>query len=347
MSVFNSLCGGAGGNRINGIERGTFHYADYFPNSNKLQIFSSKGSATTLLEYMNAYIVNGVKRNLALSTIEGYEKCRNAFKKLHPIPIGELTSNDILHYIEQATVKTKTLTNRLSFMRAAMARAVVEGTIQVNPLDGIKVRLYVAQDEKISTRGKHEDVDIFTMKELKAILANCRDGEREIVEFWVNTGVRSSEWAALQWQDVDLVNEKVHVVEALVKKVIKATKTKAGNRYIDLNESGRNALVRQKAKTLLQGTYVFLNDQGKPWIHESFRKHRWTRILKEAGVRYRYPYQLRHTYATRHISAGMNIWKLAKLMGHSNPEMLFKHYGSYIEEYANEEENKNNKLLGI
>ena len=55
--------------------------------------------------------------------------------------------------------------------------------------------------------------------------------------------------------------------------------------------------------------------------------------MEKAKVRYRYPYQLRHTFATRLISEGVNLWKISKLMGHSSPQQLFEHYGNYIEEY--------------
>jgi len=327
------------GEILNKIDRGTFRYGDYFPNSPKLKLFSSKGPSTTVGEYMVAYLANADRRGLSKSTLTGYGKCQAAFKKLHDIPVGELTSNDLLHYIEQATVAEKTLRNRMSFLKSSIARAVVEGTIVKNPAEGINLSLYINRTEKVSTRGDHTDVDAFSPKEIEAILHKCKSDELPIVQFCLHTGLRSSEWTGLQWQDVDLIHKTVHIVEVRVEGQLKKPKTKAGRRVIELDETAYQALVTQKERTLLNGTYVFLNGSGTPWTHENFRKHKWTRILKAAGVRYRYPYQLRHTFASRHISNGMNIWKLSKQMGHASPEMLFKHYGSYIEEYAKSETN--------
>jgi integrase len=51
--------------------------------------------------------------------------------------------------------------------------------------------------------------------------------------------------------------------------------------------------------------------------------------LKKAGVRYR-NHQTRHTFATRHISQGVNLFWLAGQMGHKGPEMLFRNYGKYL-----------------
>ncbi len=57
--------------------------------------------------------------------------------------------------------------------------------------------------------------------------------------------------------------------------------------------------------------------------------------LAQAQIRYRNPYQTRHTYATRVISSGVNLFWLSTQMGHKRPEMLFRHYRRYLKEYDN------------
>ena len=66
---------------------------------------------------------------------------------------------------------------------------------------------------------------------------------------------------------------------------------------------------------------------------DAIRKKAWVPVLKRSGVRYRNPYQTRHTFATHHLSNGVNLFWLAEQMGHKGPEMLFRHYGSYLESY--------------
>ena len=334
------------GEILNKIERNTFVYSEYFPKSPKIKIFSSMGKGTTVLTYLDTYISNAEKRGLATSTINGYKKDASTLKQFHKTLVSELTTNDLIKYVETSTNAPKTIRNRISLLKSALERAVAEETIFKNPAN-FRVALYLSKSEKTDTDQAHDDVDAFSHREIQAILGKCTPEEKAIVEFWVNTGVRSSEWTALKWENVDLIHDEVMIKEALVAKELKAPKTKAGRRFIPLNEIAKNALRVQKERTYLNGTYVFLNAKHQPWNHDTFRKHRWTKILKLAGVRYRKPYQLRHTFATRHISEGMNLWKLAKTLGHSSPEMLFRHYGNFVEDYDKQKTQGESRTMNL
>ena len=56
----------------------------------------------------------------------------------------------------------------------------------------------------------------------------------------------------------------------------------------------------------------------------------WLKALNEAQVRYRNPYQTRHTYASTMLSAGENIMWDADQMGHVDTQMVIKTYGKWI-----------------
>lgn len=94
----------------------------------------------------------------------------------------------------------------------------------------------------------------------------------------------------------------------------------------------RAALEAQKAHTLLAGGRVFHNPHtGRPWATDKqIRVHCWAYILKAAGVRYRNPYQCRHTYASMLLSRGENELWVAGQMGHKGVEMVRRHYGRWI-----------------
>lgn len=53
-------------------------------------------------------------------------------------------------------------------------------------------------------------------------------------------------------------------------------------------------------------------------------------IIEKAGVRYRNPYQTRHTFASMMLSAGENIAWVSAQMGHSNVLITAKTYARWI-----------------
>ena len=125
---------------------------------------------------------------------------------------------------------------------------------------------------------------------------------------------------------------QAHVQRAVVEKKVKCTKTRAGNRHVLLLPPALEALQAQKALTGSKGKRVFHNPlTGQPWETDGqIRETYWKPLLKKAGVRYRNPYQTRHTYASMMLSAGENMLWVAKQMGHTDTEMIIKIYGKWI-----------------
>jgi integrase len=334
------------------IERETFKYANFFPNSSKLKVLGhAVNENKTIADYLDDYQQSSIKRGLSPSTLEGYRKIKLALSELHDLPVKLLTPARLKQFIKESGNSPKTLRNKFSYLRSALAEAVTDGLVPVNPVDGISLSNYVAKNNKVSLQNEHEDIKPFAPDEVSKIYDHCRADELNIVKLLFNTGMRSSEWSALRWADVDFTNRVINVRSAIVHGIEKGTKSKAGKRAIPINDLALEALQDQMPKSYLMSEFVFsknyktvvrvLDGELNRINPDSFRKHRWTRILKEAQVQYRYPYQARHTFATMHISAGVNIWQLANWMGHASPEMLFNHYGKFIESYQKESEQIN------
>jgi integrase len=53
--------------------------------------------------------------------------------------------------------------------------------------------------------------------------------------------------------------------------------------------------------------------------------------LKRLGLRYREPYQTRHTFATLALMSGANPSYIARQLGHTNANMLFRVYSKWID----------------
>ncbi|MER5006806.1 Arm DNA-binding domain-containing protein [Atlantibacter hermannii] len=318
----------------NQIVSGTFEYAKYFPNSKKLELFGVVKKTKNIKSYLDEYLKICQNRNLSPSTIGGYEKCLSALSALHKLHVSELTPAVLKNWIASRKTKLKTTRNNLSFLRSAIDEAVTDGLLTINPVGLVSASRYHVVAS--SPNADDYEVDPFTPSETGAIYQHCKFQEwKNLFRFAFNTGLRSSELCALRWPDIDFVENTAHVQAASVVGVLKGTKTKAGTRKVELNGEALAALQAQKQFTFMKSDFIFSDPKtGEPWASaDAIRKKAWVPTLKKAGVRYRNPYQTRHTFATLHISQGANLFWLAGQMGHKGPEMLFRHYGSYLAVY--------------
>jgi len=213
-------------------------------------------------------------------------------------------------------------------LRAVIEQALSDGLIDKNPLAHINLAKVL---DKKTSKSSHQ-IDPFNKKEIAAILKAADGQVKNFFQFAFFSGLRLSELMGLEWGDVDWVNGKVRVRRALVCGQIKAPKTAAGERDVLLLPPALAALKAQKEFTFLADYRVFHYPKwDKPWAsYQQVCKGTWTPLLKRAGVRYRYPYQTRHTYASMLLSAGENMLWVANQMGHVNTEMVIKNYAKWL-----------------
>jgi integrase len=225
----------------------------------------------------------------------------------------------------------KTINNYVSVLRGTLDLAIKDKIIRENHADEIP-----------SAKWQRDPPDPFTPEERDKIIAYAEakyPGQvANMVRFWMWSGLRTSELIGLRWLNVDLASACVLVKEAKVRREIKDTKTNVA-RTVRLNSQALAALTAQKACTYLKGEEVFQDPRhGKAWDTEaSFRKVFWIRVLKALGIRYRRPYQCRHTYATAMLMAKMNPAMCAKQLGH-DVKVFLTIYAKWIEGEADDRE---------
>lgn len=78
--------------------------------------------------------------------------------------------------------------------------------------------------------------------------------------------------------------------------------------------------------------HVWLNPRtGRAWTTDAqIRKTLWLPLCERAGIRYRNPYQCRHTFASALLTAGANPWYVAEQLGHVDVQLVFSTYGKFI-----------------
>jgi integrase len=316
------------------ITDGKFVFIEYFPDSPKAikfgHVVTKQTMGDLLRDHLKGYSRAVKNRQMSPSTLNGYRKTIEGclLPQFESVLLKDVSPAMLRKWISELGVTAKTVRNLLTPLRSILDDALNDELIPYNPLDKIALKKILS---RTATKSEYE-VDPFDAEEKAAILAAATGQEKNLFQFAFWSGLRTSELIALEWGDIDWVHGTVRVQRAVVAKTEKGTKTEAGKRDVLLLPLAKAALLAQKELTYLEGKRVFHNPRtGKPWETDGqIRKRGWIPILRKAGVRYRNPYQTRHTYASTLLSANENPWWVAEQMGHVDVEMVFKHYGKWI-----------------
>jgi integrase len=128
---------------------------------------------------------------------------------------------------------------------------------------------------------------------------------------------------------VDFERRQILVRQSLVKDRLEYTKNDGSFRTIEMSQLVFDALSEQK-KVTGNKQFVFCTSTGGPLNHNNLTKRVWYPLLRHLGLRKRRPYQTRHTAATLWLAAGENPEWIARQMGHTTTEMLFRVYSRYV-----------------
>lgn len=315
------------------IDEGRFDYLKHFPKGKKaMMLAETPGQAMYLKDYLETWL-QAQKPYLKAA---GWNSDRKIIRNKLITTFGHLTLTQITRkhlrdYVnDNLHLSPQTLGNVVSPLRRALNDAVEDELIDHNPIADWKIR----RKKKKGGRRKNDEIDPFSFKEQKAILKALLGQNKNMIQFWFWTGLRPSEIIALDWADIDWINERVYIDKALTQAAdeVEETKTQAGEREVKLNEMSLAALKAQKAHTFLAHGEVFQNPQtGQRWEGaEPIRKTMWVYALQKAGVRYRPPKQIRHTRASVLLQSGESPMWVAKQMGHTDWTFTARTYSRYI-----------------
>lgn len=313
------------GRILDEIAKGLFDYHAHFPGSTRSVLLAKEPAAMVKVGRKLEDWLESAKPMLAHSTYLGYEKAvRNVLVPAFGATLlRDLTRSAIRTWVAEQTSTAKRINNLLTPLRQMLGEALSEGIIAADPTQGLTIK----------RKGPREDdIDPFSPDECAAMLDACDGQLRNLIQFALWTGLRTSELIALRWRDIDWRHGLVLIRQARVAGEIKGPKTEAGRREVKLLPPARDAVTAQKAFTLLQNEFIFHDPRtSEPWAGDKqIREWHWRGLLKRADVRYRYPYQTRHTYASTLLSAGENPVWVASQMGHKDWVMIVRTYGRWI-----------------
>lgn len=242
-------------------------------------------------------------------------------------PVGDVTKADVLAFraqVAQLPGRKGTLGNArinkiMCFLRQILNEAV--DRFEVTPaFRGVK-----------PLKQKKTDVQPFSLDEVNRILEAVRVDYRNYLAVRFFTGMRTGEINGLQWKYVDLERNLILVRETVVAgEVEDDAKTQSSVRDIPMQPMVREAILAQQRARDPAVPWVFPSREGGPIDAHNFTNRVWYPLLRYLELEKRRPYQTRHTAATLMLASGENPEWIARTLGHSNTDMLFRVYSRYV-----------------
>lgn len=172
---------------------------------------------------------------------------------------------------------------------------------------------------------RSEELLPFSRAEMDALAVELGPVFGSLVVFAAESGLRTNEWTALERRDLDRSGPAVVVQRRYADGVLTPyPKTEGSRRRVPLTGRALDALDRLPPR--LDTPLLFPAARGGHIGLDTWRAREWYPALEAAGIRRRGPYQLRHTFATEALAAGISIFELSRVMG-ASVKTIDKHYG--------------------
>jgi len=293
------------------------------------------------------------RQRLTPATFEGYDLNikRHVLPVLGNRPLPAIRTDDVddlIDGLERSGLAAGTVRNIVVPLRKMLNDAVHAGHIAANP--AANANLPSAQDF-IGQEVPSEHTEAIR----QALIARAPAGDLFYVHLFdvaLGAGLRLGELRALRWGDYDRERKLLRIRRAYSRRVLKAPKSKAGERSVPVFPSVEAALQALAARAVERGRYapgelIFATNAATALHDSNFRRRVWEPALRKAGLseqdeegrwhpRYRL-HDLRHTCASRLIAEGCQDVKLIQTMiGHSNAAILLNRYSHLTEERVTE-----------
>ena len=308
-------------------------------------ITNNNGEKMNTFKYFTIDYLENYKDDHAHSGyISKCSKANNLIKEFGKRDIGDIKHSDIKKWKRKVSKKmaNKTINDHYSIFRGVFLLAYNDGLISINPMDGIETLPVFTREPSPFTKNE--------LIALKNTETNCI-GEKNLVFLGVVTGLRICELLALTWDCIDFDKGEITVNKAVVLGHYKTPKTEGSLRVIEINEQaadllkkqfeltgkGRNRVIHvlqhdNKTRIKQSVQFVFLSSIDKKPFKDvkPFNTHFFKYFLKKAGVAHRGVNQLRHTFASQSLTAGLPVEWIRIQMGHTSTQMIEKHYGKWM-----------------
>lgn len=337
------------------IAQGVFDYAATFPDSSRVTLFATALPGERPIANAQSTAAPSPASNRSSATI-GTPKFREfsvtwrsemtpQWRRLHRLSVDAIFDAHLLPAFGDRTLSSISKADLLAF-RAELAKlpgrtGKTLSPASINKAIGILRQCLTEASERFGLpdvfkgvkrlKARRPDVQPFSLDEVEEIRKNIRSDFRSYATVRFFTGMRTGEINGLKWKYVDFEKELILVRETFsAGEAEENAKTETSLRDIPMLPMVKEALQQQWSTRNPDSDYVFVTRDGNPIDAHNFANRIWYPLLRYLELDKRRPYQTRHTTATLMLASGENPEWIAKLMGHTNTQMLFTVYSRFV-----------------
>ncbi len=273
---------------------------------------------TTFREYTEHWLTTYKKLTIKPTTMRGYRTMLEShlYPAFQDKIFDSITTDDVQEFLnKRADLSRKYLTDMVHFLGSISKDAMEDKVIRQDPTHSRKLSI---PSQKKTTREALKKEDFL---DIAAHLKELTEGEALLVAFMLFTGMRRGEVLGLQWQDIDLEAELIHINRNVTyptnQPTIGTPKTKTSIRDIPLSAELRSFFPKKKEEG-----YIF--GGAEPWSRMVFNR-KWAKIEKKIDFHGATPHTFRHTFLTI-LSDKTDVKTLQALAGHSDIQVTMNRY---------------------
>lgn len=301
--------------------------------------------------WLETYIKNRVKGSTYYSNYE-LPLQRHLIPYFGKMNLADIRPSHVIEFINNKieSYPTETVRKFIVCLSQIMEAAVDENFCVRNP---------VTKKCTVPKKKKETSKRAYTPEQYQLVLQYAKSVKAVDIMILLKTGISRSELLGLRWNDVDLQNKVLHIRQGVTE--FKDSKTgkyskiadepKNGYRVRDipiddeltdtLNRLPRQIEIGENKKlcippTIIQPEYVIHDSKGNMANPRNWSKRNYNNFMMQMNAHYleegkNIPmlnaHELRHTRLTLWANAGVSIYMIAKLAGHTDLKMLAKVYG--------------------
>ncbi|MGO8683061.1 MAG: tyrosine-type recombinase/integrase [Thermoleophilia bacterium] len=298
----------------------------------------------TVKEYLEEHWLPNIRgQGLRMTTLVAYNLHvkQRIVPNIGPIRLQKLTTKDVdALYARLASepgprgrpLSSATCLAVHHVLHKALSKAVAWHLINHNPADG-------AEHPKV----RRPQMNTWSGEEITLFLQLTADDRlHPLWRLLVTSGLRRGEALALRWSDVDLAAGRLSICRSRTQAGYQVVEvgTKTGrDRSVAIARSTVATLQRQAAQQAADAAawqaawsdsgHVFTREDGEPWHPDRVTKL-FGRAVKTTGLRVIRLHDLRHSYATLALRAGVHPKVVQEALGHANIAMTMDTYSHAI-----------------